>query len=129
MKDISQLRSGKSDIVSTHSSMKSQRCSNCDSENRTEARFCKRCGFWLLSKCPFCNSTLPQATLFCDQCGRQLNFQVGNAPHALDSRLPGPPGISHSYQEMSPQSSFAQTQSNDLVPPPALAKSELHQYI
>ena len=109
--------------------MNSRRCSNCDSENRTEARFCKRCGFWLLAKCPFCNATLPEAALFCDQCGRQLNSQVGSAPHSLDFLPSTSPSFSHSYQERSTQSSFAQTESKALVPPSALAKSELHQYI
>ena len=42
---------------------------------------------------------------------------------------PASPSFSHSYQERSTQSSFAQTESEALVPPPALAKSELHQYI
>ncbi len=109
--------------------MNSQHCSNCNSENRTEARFCKRCGFWLLAKCPFCNATLPEAALFCDQCGRQLNSQVGTAPHTADVHPPTRPGISHTHQERSTQSSFAQTESKDLVPSPGLAKSQLHQYI
>ncbi|MFN2262685.1 MAG: adenylate/guanylate cyclase domain-containing protein [Anaerolineales bacterium] len=52
------------------------KCFNCQSENRPEARFCKNCGFWLGLNCPFCNATLPQAALFCDQCGRQLSDQT-----------------------------------------------------
>ena len=50
-------------------------CSNCQSDNRQEARFCKRCGFWVSPNCPFCNVALPEAALFCDHCGRQLNGQ------------------------------------------------------
>jgi class 3 adenylate cyclase/tetratricopeptide (TPR) repeat protein len=109
--------------------MNNHRCSNCHTENRAEARFCKRCGFWLLAKCPFCNATLPEAAFFCDQCGRQLNSQVGSAPQPLDFASPASPRISHSYQERSTQSSFAQTESSFLVPPSAITKSELHQYI
>ena len=60
------------------------RCSNCHSENRVEARFCKRCGFWLLPNCPFCNTILPEAASFCDHCGRQLNAQLGIASQVLD---------------------------------------------
>ncbi|MCB0239601.1 MAG: zinc ribbon domain-containing protein, partial [Anaerolineae bacterium] len=41
-------------------------CSNCQTDNRDSARFCKRCGFWLLPDCPFCNTPLPEAALFCD---------------------------------------------------------------
>lgn len=51
-------------------------CANCQSENRQDARFCKRCGFWLDPNCPFCNAALPQAAVFCDQCGRQVNGQT-----------------------------------------------------
>ena len=109
--------------------MNSQRCSNCDSENRTEARFCKRCGFWLLAKCPFCNATLPEAAFFCDQCGRQLNSQAGSAHHPLDFLPPASPSFSHSYQERSSQSSFAQAESKAVAPSPTPAKSELRQYI
>jgi class 3 adenylate cyclase/tetratricopeptide (TPR) repeat protein len=52
------------------------RCSNCQSDNRQEARFCKRCGFWLDPHCPFCNNLLPEAAIFCDLCGRQLTGQT-----------------------------------------------------
>jgi class 3 adenylate cyclase/tetratricopeptide (TPR) repeat protein len=52
-------------------------CSNCQSDNRLEARFCKRCGNWLAPNCPFCEAILPQAAVFCDQCGRQINGQTG----------------------------------------------------
>ena len=48
-------------------------CSNCQTDNRDSARFCKRCGFWLLPDCPFCNTPLPEAALFCDHCGRPIN--------------------------------------------------------
>ncbi len=51
-------------------------CSNCQTDNRQEARFCKRCGFWLDPHCPFCNSLLPEAAIFCDRCGRQLTEQA-----------------------------------------------------
>jgi class 3 adenylate cyclase/tetratricopeptide (TPR) repeat protein len=47
-------------------------CTNCQTENRQNARYCKRCGFWLAPNCPFCNVSLPEAAIFCDQCGRQL---------------------------------------------------------
>src|SRR6188474_1729694 len=109
--------------------MNSQRCANCDSENRTEARFCRRCGVWLLANCPFCNAKLPEAALFCDQCGRQLSSAGGSAPHTREVLPPASANISHPNQERSTQSTFAQIESRSLVLPSALAKSELHQYI
>lgn len=69
-------------------------CSNCQSDNRQEARFCKRCGFWVSPNCPFCNVALPEAALFCDHCGRQLNGQsltITQAPLILSPGETGKP--------------------------------------
>src|SRR5512132_3051343 len=108
--------------------MTMHRCSNCQSENRAEARFCKRCGFWLLPNCPFCNTTLPEAALFCDHCGRHLNTQLGSTPRALDPWPPSPPVTSHSSQELPTPSGFPLNESKNPTPS-AVATSELHQYI
>ncbi len=54
-------------------------CTNCGTANRAEARFCKRCGLWLAANCPFCDAVLPEATVFCDRCGRQLAWQPSSA--------------------------------------------------
>ena len=109
--------------------MNNHRCSNCHTENRAEARFCKRCGFWLLPNCPFCNTILPEAALFCDYCGRQLN------PQSIEPRafVPAVPTQSHQTvptlgvtrneaKSPEPIRSFSASQA------PAV-KSELHQYI
>ncbi len=56
-------------------------CTNCQTPNRQEARFCKRCGFWLAPSCPFCKAMLPEAALYCDQCGRQIAGQPALAAH------------------------------------------------
>lgn len=66
-------------------------CTNCQSENRPEARFCKRCGFWLGAYCPFCNAALPEAAVFCDHCGRQLNDQI---PGLLQGQISPPLPVS-----------------------------------
>src|SRR5688572_23127196 len=95
----------KSDIVTIRSCMDIHHCSNCHSENRAEARFCKRCGLWLLPNCPFCNTRLPEAALFCDQCGRQLNPQIVSTPPILDPRLSSPSVTLHSHQIPPPTSS------------------------
>lgn len=98
------------------------RCSNCAAENRAEARYCKRCGFWLLPNCPFCSALLPEAALFCDHCGRQLNPQVGSMPQAPN---PGSPSV------ISPSPREAQAPKKLGSPPitSSIETSELHQYI
>jgi len=119
--------------------MNSRRCSNCYTENRTEARFCKRCGLWLLPACPFCNATLPEAALFCDHCGRQLNPQFGLTSQPFEPRaLPsGALPASTPLSQTVPASSAAPLKvSKDLeptrsssTPESPLIKSELQQYI
>ncbi len=63
------------------------------------------------------------------RCRRQLNSQSGSAAQPAKVPALASSGISHAHQERSTQSSIAQTESRSLVPPSALAKSELHQYI
>jgi class 3 adenylate cyclase/tetratricopeptide (TPR) repeat protein len=109
--------------------MNNHRCSNCQTENRAEARFCKRCGFWLLPNCPFCNTTLPEAALFCDHCGRQLNIQIGSTPQAPG---PGSPNFSlTSHLNEAPPTSGVLLGKESKSPTPAssLVTSQLHQYI
>ena len=109
--------------------MNNHRCSNCHTENRAEARFCKECGFWLLPNCPFCNTILPEAALFCDHCGRQLNPQsserrafVTGVPDQPHQTLPTPGLARNEAKSPEPIRPFPASQS------PAV-KSELHQYI
>src|SRR5215216_5075793 len=109
--------------------MNSQHCSNCNSENRTEARFCKRCGSWLLAKCPFCNSTLPEAALFCDQCGRALNPQVASTSPAPNPQPHSPAVTSPSHQESPTPSSFLRKEPQSPSRGSTVGTSELHQYI
>ena len=66
-------------------------CTNCQTENRPEARFCRRCGFWLGVNCLFCNAVLPEAAVFCDHCGRQLNDQI---PGLLQGQISPPLPVS-----------------------------------
>ena len=109
--------------------MNTHRCSNCHSENRVEARFCKRCGFWLLPSCPFCNTTLPEAAIFCDHCGRQLNIQIGSTPQAPGPGSPNPSLTSHLNEEPPTSGALLRKESKSPTPASALATSQLHQYI
>jgi class 3 adenylate cyclase/tetratricopeptide (TPR) repeat protein len=43
-------------------------CSNCGSENRPEARFCRLCGAGLVARCPNGHEVAP-GDRFCDRCG------------------------------------------------------------
>ncbi len=97
-------------------------CSNCATDNRDQARFCKRCGFWLLPNCPFCNTVLPKSALFCDHCGRQLNPQVGSMPQVPN--LGSPSVIAPAPREAPPPK---KSKSPASVSP--IETSELHQYI
>lgn len=47
-------------------------CSNCQTQNRTGANFCKNCGSLLIQSCPRCKSNLPPEANFCDNCGLRL---------------------------------------------------------
>ena len=109
--------------------MDSQRCSNCRSENRTEARFCKRCGFWLLPSCPFCNTILPEGAFFCDRCGRQLSPQLGSASPVPDARTPSLSVTSHARQEGPTASRLPPKESKRSQPASPIGASELRQYI
>ena len=66
------------------------RCPDCETLNREQAHFCKRCGFYLGSECPVCGNTLPALPSFCDQCGAHL---VGESKitRFILSRPPEPP--------------------------------------
>ena len=111
-----------SDILCSDTYMNTLLCSNCHVENRAEARFCKRCGFWLLPNCPFCNTLLPQAAVFCDHCGRQLNTQTSNL-----ANMPEPP---HSLPSSHPQAESPSSKASKSVTSPApIGTPELHQYI
>ena len=109
--------------------MNNRSCSNCHTENRAEARFCKRCGFWLLPNCPFCGTVLPEAAVFCDHCGRQLNSLVGNSVLAPEYR-PSPPLVrtSPSPGLVTPDAALSKVPKNP-APESAAVTSELHQYI
>jgi class 3 adenylate cyclase/tetratricopeptide (TPR) repeat protein len=61
-------------------------CPHCQTENRPEARFCRKCGARLESTCPNCGVTLEPGGEFCDVCG----FNLTAPPRGISPRLPSP---------------------------------------
>jgi len=50
------------------------KCPNCQTDNKKEAKFCRKCGAKLSLICPQCGSeNLPEDN-FCDQCGHNLTI-------------------------------------------------------
>lgn len=47
-------------------------CPKCRFENREGAKFCKKCGAKFEHICPQCNNPLAPDSLFCDECGYDL---------------------------------------------------------
>lgn len=47
-------------------------CSECNHENRVEARFCAACGASLAGRCPSCGAVAQSGAEFCDACGASL---------------------------------------------------------
>jgi class 3 adenylate cyclase/tetratricopeptide (TPR) repeat protein len=48
-------------------------CPECQTTNREEANFCRRCGRLLVDHCPRCGISLLADSDFCDHCGRPLS--------------------------------------------------------
>ncbi len=102
-------------------------CPNCQSENRQEARFCKRCGFWLGTNCPFCNSLLPEAAIFCDHCGRQVNGQGYPISPPAEAAQPSSPLFGRAAPLRPPQQVGISPQVGEGEPIPE--GDQLQQYI
>ncbi|WP_432474097.1 adenylate/guanylate cyclase domain-containing protein [Amphritea sp. HPY] len=50
------------------------RCTSCESENTSGAKFCSKCGEMLSRDCPNCGHTMTAADRFCNQCGTALTL-------------------------------------------------------
>jgi len=48
------------------------KCPKCQTENKEEAKFCKRCGAKLELACPSCGHRCEEDSLFCEKCGQRL---------------------------------------------------------
>ncbi|HLX78877.1 MAG TPA: adenylate/guanylate cyclase domain-containing protein, partial [Acidimicrobiales bacterium] len=51
-------------------------CSNCATENPSEARFCLRCGQSLTRSCTNCGTSLPPSARFCFSCGSAIDWSL-----------------------------------------------------
>jgi class 3 adenylate cyclase/tetratricopeptide (TPR) repeat protein len=47
-------------------------CSNCGTDNRESAKFCRTCGTSLTTRCASCGATYQPGQRFCDECGAAL---------------------------------------------------------
>jgi class 3 adenylate cyclase/tetratricopeptide (TPR) repeat protein len=73
------------------------RCSACQHENRTDARFCGRCGQPLLVTCAACGKNNAPGSQFCDGCGTAL---AGGAAPKTPRSAPGAYTPAHLAQKI-----------------------------
>ena len=64
------------------------RCSECDSENPADARFCIGCGRSFSIRCPDCVVESPASARFCKGCGRELKPSPEAQPAAIPDASP-----------------------------------------
>ncbi|MBU0704133.1 MAG: zinc ribbon domain-containing protein [Chloroflexi bacterium] len=82
------------------------KCSNCSFENRTDARFCKRCGQPLPAQstppatptppgaiCPACGATAKPGARFCPRCGNQVPAEQARPPAPPPQMMPTLPSM------------------------------------
>src|SRR5215472_8577983 len=55
------------------------RCSQCKSENLSDAVFCAECGSKIELTCPSCSVTNPLGSKFCRKCGTALTASAVTA--------------------------------------------------
>ncbi|MDO8474855.1 MAG: adenylate/guanylate cyclase domain-containing protein [Candidatus Rokubacteria bacterium] len=67
------------------------KCSRCQHENASEARYCNACGVRLDLTCPSCGHGNAPSSLFCNQCGHALN---GSGSAASAQRFVSPESYS-----------------------------------
>lgn len=63
-------------------------CSNCQSENPEDARFCEDCGAKLELLCPSCSAPITLGKNFCRNCG--ANIKEAPPPARAGASSPGP---------------------------------------
>src|SRR6516225_9206880 len=62
-------------------------CTQCQSENSSDAIFCDQCGVRLETACPKCGEPNRQGAKFCRNCGQLINHTAAAAP----ATVPGVP--------------------------------------
>lgn len=80
-------------------------CSQCGTENKATARFCRYCGSKLELKrtCPACGSEAGENAKFCKKCGTKLTDHI---PHNAGTN----PGSGQNYRQQYNQQQYNQQQ-------------------
>src|SRR5580704_6757945 len=64
------------------------RCSRCQEDNPSRAKFCLACGARLATSCPSCGAEAPEGARFCPACGGSLQAGAAAAPRVPESYTP-----------------------------------------
>ena len=92
-------------------------CPECQTANRDQANFCRRCGSLLVDHCPRCDVSLLPDSDFCDNCGRPLTPATAAGWTVKDDmlraeagKLAGPPSQGSGAQAAYPPATVHRTQ-------------------
>ena len=81
------------------------RCSQCQHDNRDEAKFCEECGNRLELVCLACGTALRAHAKFCDNCGTPVRHgERGTQSNGAVARGKAPPPEFHTLSASSPAS-------------------------
>jgi predicted ATPase/class 3 adenylate cyclase len=112
-------------------------CPECQTYNREEANFCRRCGRLLTDRCPRCRTLLLPDSDFCDHCGQPLTPAANLGWAAVGDQSHTGGGAVHADQtRFKPPTVVKEAAAGDNGPPapaenqPLLQKAPpLNQYI
>ncbi|MDQ3218119.1 MAG: AAA family ATPase [Actinomycetota bacterium] len=65
-------------------------CDSCGAENRSGAKFCRKCGSTLALACPSCGSPYESGDAFCADCGKALGGRPAPASVPGTTHAPAP---------------------------------------
>jgi len=68
-------------------------CDSCGAENRSGAKFCRKCGSTLALACPSCGSPYESGDAFCADCGMALGGRPAPAPVPGATLAPSPAAV------------------------------------
>jgi len=65
-------------------------CPSCGAENRSDGKFCFRCGSELARRCGTCGTALRPEARFCDECGTPVETGPASPVRAATAEAPAP---------------------------------------